>query len=62
MIARCEYNPALRKHSKKPPRDNDCPNDATVSLGELGAWHVCESCSVLPEFKRFTFRKEIRNA
>lgn len=33
-----------------------CPNPATVSVGQKGAWHLCDSCAKLPNFKPFRRR------
>jgi hypothetical protein len=35
-----------------------CGNPATVSLGSgRNNWHLCESCSSLPRFRRFINRR-----
>jgi len=34
-----------------------CKNPATVVLGAVGEWHLCESCAALPVFKRFKVRR-----
>ena len=57
MPERCEWNPRLSKPALNPPRPDDCPNEARVSLG-TGAEniHLCETCAVLPKFARFRRR------
>lgn len=53
----CEWCPA----ADRPAHVSDQPHgDATVSLGEEGDWHLCESCAALPQFARFTVRKPLR--
>ncbi len=49
----CEYNP-LKDRAAYTDEEGACPNEATVSTSS-GAWHLCESCSKLPRFKRFKF-------
>lgn len=56
MSARCEYNPALLRPSTDPPSAGDCPNEAAISLGRDGAYHVCAACAALPEMKRYRVR------
>lgn len=58
--ARCEYNPRLRVPAIFPPRDSDCDEEATVSVGQYGAWHLCAACAGMTKFKRFTVRRELR--
>jgi hypothetical protein len=57
---RCEYNPARQRPATDPPSEGDCPNDAAVSLGADGAYHVCASCADLPELKRYRVRTPLR--
>lgn len=64
----CEWNPerdepavTLNEHSFFGPTEHQgCPNEATVSIGRNGRWHLCESCAVLPRFERFRVRKPLR--
>lgn len=42
----------------EPPADGDCPNVATVSLGN-GEWHLCAG---LPRFRRFRRRRPLAGA
>jgi hypothetical protein len=56
MSERCEWNAILGVPALDPPSFSDCKNEAVVSLGKRGEWHLCESCAALPRFKRFTVR------
>lgn len=47
-MARCEFNPTTGRPATDPPSEGDCRNEATVSLGAKGKWHVCESCAKHP--------------
>ena len=59
-MAQCEWNPVFEKPSQNPPRETDCPNEAEISLGGDGDWHVCESCAALPKFSRIRCRRPLR--
>ena len=59
-MERCEWNPVLKQAAFDPPLPTDCPNEATVSVGERKNWHLCESCAALPEFRRFRRRRNLR--
>lgn len=59
MRPRCEWNPKASVAAIEPPADGDCPNVATVSLGN-GEWHLCASCAGLPRFRRFRRRRPLR--
>lgn len=58
MADQCEWEP---KHGRPAHLDDEHHGDATVSVGADGQWHLCKSCAQLPQFKRFTTRKEIGN-
>lgn len=51
---KCEWNPYAAMAAI---RDGDqhigCQSDATICVGADGKWHLCESCSLLPRFKRY---------
>lgn len=58
---RCEWNPALSTMALDPPRPDDCPNEAVLSVGRgAGNWHLCESCAMAPEFKRYRRRDPLK--
>lgn len=61
MKPRCEWNPKASVAAIEPPADGDCPNVATVSLGN-GEWHLCASCAGLPRFRRFRRRRPLRSS
>ncbi len=52
----CEWEP---KHGRPAHTEDEPHADATVSVGADGQWHLCASCAQLPQFKRFTTRKDI---
>lgn len=52
----CEWNPKTNDPSTN---EGYCTNPATVCLGANGAWHLCESCSLLPNFNRYKVRTKI---
>lgn len=60
MAERCEYNPVLKQPSWEPPLPTDCRNDATLSVGANGQWHVCDACAALPEFAKYRRRKPLK--
>lgn len=37
-----------------------CNNEATVSVGHEGKWHLCDRCAALPHFKRYRVRKPLK--
>jgi hypothetical protein len=49
-VSRCEWNPARLVGSTDPASAGDCPNDATVSVGATGRYHLCDSCAALRVF------------
>lgn len=56
---RCEFNPATGEASLT--HHSGCPNEATLSVGANGQWHVCASCAEHPALKkRFKVRKPLR--
>jgi hypothetical protein len=73
MRALCEYDPVRGRPAKMIPvgrqsngelscTSTGCPNEATVSVGANGQWHLCESCAALPYSKRFRKRMPLREA
>jgi hypothetical protein len=53
----CEWHPG----EARPARADDAPHaDATVSLGDNGEWHLCETCAALPGFAACRVRKPLR--
>lgn len=56
-MAECEYNP---RQGRAKYEGEPCHNEATVSVGADGKWHLCESCAALPDFKRFRSRRPIK--
>lgn len=53
----CEWDPA-----RDAPALGDgtgCPNEATISVGAAGEWHLCERCASLPRFGRFRVRRQL---
>ncbi len=53
----CEWNPELDQPATRLGEVvTGCPNEATVVVGANGQYHLCESCSKLPRFKRFSKR------
>ena len=59
---KCEWNPTLSCAASEPERFTDCQNDAVISLGQTGAWHLCESCAALPRFARYRKRSRINGS
>lgn len=56
----CEWNPTEKrsKYDGEP-----CPNTATWSIGSGGRnLHVCDSCSALPELRRYRARTRLRSS
>ena len=52
--SRCEWDPA---NNRPAGGDDQCPNTATLGVGTgRNNWHLCESCAVLPRFKRLRRR------
>jgi hypothetical protein len=54
MTERCEWDPVRDSAAEEA---DGCPNEATLSVGADGNWHLCESCAALPEFD--CFRKRV---
>lgn len=50
MMERCEWNPTASRGRYE--NEAECSNNATICVGQNGKWHLCESCSKLPVFKR----------
>lgn len=61
-MTRCEWNPAHHIPAWWPGLHGDCLNDATVTLGAKGDWHLCASCAALPEFRRFKVRRKLERS
>jgi hypothetical protein len=40
----------------------DCKNQATLIVGGRMGWHLCASCADLPEFKKYRYRKPLKEA
>ena len=57
--SRCEWNPATSRNATTPESVGDCPNQATISVGATGRWHLCASCAALPFFDHLRTRKPI---
>lgn len=59
---RCEWNPTENRETYNSDK-NGCPNNATICLGRLGDWYLCESCAILPGFNvyksRFPYPSEL---
>lgn len=55
---RCEWNPSENRAACVWPdgRHEGCQNEALVSVGSNGMWHLCACCAILPRFKRFRTR------
>ena len=49
----CDWNPAAERLARS---DDEHHGWAVWSIGTREVWHLCESCAVLPKFKRFTRR------
>lgn len=51
----CEWNPQERRAAY----EDEVHASAEISLGN-GAWRLCATCAVLPEFKRYRKRMAIK--
>lgn len=58
----CEYNPEKKAPATLLPSEGDCKNEATVSVGAAGEWHLCDSCAALPFFKRLRKRTPLKRS
>lgn len=56
MADRCEWNP---RDGCAAIGDDGCKNEAKVSVGANGFWHLCEDCAELPFFRRFKKRTHL---
>lgn len=64
----CEWNPERgtpatmerTDGTRSPWVRHGCPQEATVSLGRGGNWHLCETCATLPAFRRYRVRKALK--
>ena len=54
-MAKCEWNPVLNCKATE-GSDTACANEAVVSVGARGQWHLCLSCSELPPFRKYRRR------
>lgn len=59
-MSRCEWNPILHAPAQIPRQKGDCSQDAALSVGSNGRWHLCESCAALPEFKQLRVRVPLK--
>jgi len=57
MIQLCEYNPKHKCPAFDPRDEGDCENQASI---RVGPWHLCQSCSSLPEFTRYKKREPLK--
>lgn len=55
-MSKCEWNPVEHCAAEEPSKAFDCQNEATLSVGADGQWHLCQSCATDPYFKRFKTR------
>ena len=59
-MSKCEWNPERNEPAQEYRRVDGsilhlgCNNEAELSVGANGQWHLCRSCAALPRFKRFT--------
>jgi hypothetical protein len=53
MSERCEWDPDRDSAAEE---SDGCRNEATLSVGADGNWHLCESCAALPAFDRYRKR------
>jgi len=56
----CEWAPIADRASFGGDDAYACPNQAELSVGSDGRWHLCSSCAALPRFSRFRSRKPLR--
>ena len=59
-MARCEYNPVKKQPAQNPPAVADCMNEAELSVGQNGLWHICRQCAALPQFNRLRRRVPLK--
>lgn len=57
MTERCEWNPKHKCPAFDPPDEGDCEAQAVV---RVGAYHLCQQCSSLPEFSKYKKRDLLR--
>lgn len=55
----CEYNPSAKRAAYSGDDPGSCQHIARVCVGAKGAWHLCNKCAALPEFKRFRARSPL---
>lgn len=55
----CEWHPIEKRAANSGNDPGSCTRIARVCVGKNGAWHLCERCAVLPEFKRFKAREPL---
>lgn len=55
----CEWNPVDGREAQIGDDPGACRRIARVYLGANGAWHLCEKCAALPNFKRFKAREPL---
>jgi hypothetical protein len=58
-MEQCEFDPVSRAAKYE---GEGCPNEAVISLGHNGEWHLCASCAAMPEFHRYRVRTPIGSA
>lgn len=58
VVNRCEWNPFKDRPATDRPGDG-CLNEAKLSVGANGKWHLCVNCSMMPNFRRFRVRRRI---
>jgi hypothetical protein len=58
-MERCEWDPERDRPAQTLPPDVElgCRNEATVSVGGDGAWHLCDFCAAMPRFARYKSRR-----
>jgi hypothetical protein len=45
--------------ARNPCEHGECPNQAVISVGANGQFHLCRDCAALPEFRRYRVRKTL---
>lgn len=61
-MSRCEWNPVLHDAAQDPPRQSDCANEATLSVGYNGRWHLCATCAEDTRFRQLKSRVPLNGA
>ncbi len=57
----CEWDPEFSRPAYRVGNiDFGCQNEATISVGVNGKWHLCDECADRPEFRRFRVRAPLR--